>query len=59
MTDLKLAIPLFVAVALAMGCKPTADKPTRETPQDSAAALQLGKAKAATLEAAQAVEDYA
>lgn len=58
MTDLKLAIPLFIAAAAIAGCKSTTDKPTNETAQDSAAALQLGKAKAATAEAAQAMEDY-
>ena len=66
MTDSKLAgsfcIYFFVfsaAAALAVDCKSTADQPTAGTPQDSAAAFQLGKAKAATVEAAQAMEDYA
>jgi hypothetical protein len=59
MTDLKWAFPFLFATVLAVGCKSTADKPTGETSQDSAAALQLGKAKAATVEAAQAMEDYA
>jgi hypothetical protein len=63
MTDSKLAISFciyfsFVAV-LAVGCKSTADKPSNGTPQDSASAFQLGKAKAATAEATQAMEDYA
>ena len=58
MTDLRLALPFLIATALAVGCKSPADKPPGETSQDSAAALQLGKAKAATIEAAQAVEDY-
>ncbi len=61
MTNSKLAFPLFIfsAGVLAVGCKSTADRPTNGTQQDSAAALQLGKAKAATAEAAQAMEDYA
>jgi hypothetical protein len=61
MTDSKLGIPFFIfaAAILTVGCKSTVDKPTNGTQQDSAAALQLGKAKAATAEAAQAMEDYA
>jgi uncharacterized protein YicC (UPF0701 family) len=61
MSDSRLNIPFFVlsATALAVGCKATADKPTNGIPHDSAAAIQLDKAKAATAAAAQAVEDYA
>ena len=61
MTNSKLGIPflIFSAATLAVGCKSTADRQANGTQQDSAAALQLGKAKAATIEAAQAMEDYA
>jgi hypothetical protein len=61
MTSSRLAITfcIFFAAALSVGCKETADRPTNGTQQDSAAALQLGKARAATVEAAQAMEDYA
>ncbi len=61
MTDSKLGIPFLIlsAAALAVGCKSTADRQANGAQQDSAAALQLGKAKAATIEAAQAMEDYA
>ena len=58
MRNAKLSIPFFIVATLAPGCKSTAEKSTHETSQDSAAA-QLGRAKAATLEAAQAMEDYA
>ena len=63
MTHVKLAFSvstLFLAAAvLEVACRSTADRPTSGTPQDSGAALQLGKAKAATEEAAGAVEEYA
>jgi len=63
MTNSKRCIPISVVAALvatlAPGCKSTTEKPANETSQDSAAALQLAKAKAATLEATQAMEDYA
>ncbi|MGD0836750.1 MAG: hypothetical protein ABSB49_08930 [Polyangia bacterium] len=59
MRDLKWAAPFFFATVLAVGCKSPTDKPPSETSQDSAAVLQLGKAKASTIEAAQAMEDYA
>jgi hypothetical protein len=63
MKDPKLAISFCIffasAAALAAGCKATADKPSSGTPQDSGSAFQLGKAKAATIEATQAMEDYA
>jgi hypothetical protein len=62
MTDSRPAVSLsvfFMATALAVGCKSTADKPTSWTQQDSATAIHLAKAKAATAEAAQAMEDYA
>ena len=55
----KLVIPFLLATAFAAGCKSTAEKSTAATKQDQTAALQLGKAKAATIEAAQALEDYA
>jgi Skp family chaperone for outer membrane proteins len=55
----KLVIPLFLAAAFTAGCNRTAEKSTIATKQDETAALQLGRAKAATLEAAQAMEDYA
>jgi tRNA pseudouridine synthase D (TruD). len=55
----KLVIPFLLAAAFAAGCKSTAEKSTAATKQDQTAALQLGKAKAATIEAAQALEDYA
>jgi gamma-glutamyl:cysteine ligase YbdK (ATP-grasp superfamily) len=56
---MKLAMPVFIAAALAVGCKSSADKPAKGTQQDPQSALQLAKAKAATLEAAQAMDDYA
>jgi hypothetical protein len=67
MTDSKLTSSLCIfffvsssaAAALVVGCKATADKPSSGTPQDSASAFQLGKAKAAMVEATQAMEDYA
>jgi hypothetical protein len=60
MKSSKLAISFCIfSAALAMGCKAAADRPTNGTQQDSTAALQLGKAKAATMEAAQAMEEYA
>jgi ABC-type transporter Mla subunit MlaD len=63
MTDSKLALSFCIyfsfAAALAVGCKATADKPSSGAPQDSASAFQLGKAKAASLEATQAMGDYA
>jgi len=59
MTGSKLAISFFIALAFTLGCKSTADKPTNGTQQDPASAVQLAKAKAATLEATQAMEDYA
>ena len=54
-----LIIPFFLALAPSAGCKSTAEKSTAATKQGEIAALQLGKAKAATKEAAQAMEDYA
>jgi gamma-glutamyl:cysteine ligase YbdK (ATP-grasp superfamily) len=59
MTGSKLAISFFIALAFTLGCKSTADKPTNGTQQDPASAVQLAKAKSATLEATQAMEDYA
>jgi Skp family chaperone for outer membrane proteins len=55
----KLVIPFLLAAALPAGCKATAEKSPAATKQDETAALQLGKAKSATKEAAQAMEDYA
>jgi hypothetical protein len=55
----KVIIPFFLAAALAASCQSTAAKSATETKQQETAALQLGKAKAATAEAAQAMEDYA
>ena len=55
----KLVIPFLFGAALATGCKAKAEKSAAETKPDEAAALQLGKAKTATREAAQAMEDYA
>ena len=57
-STLAISVFIFSAATLAVGCKSTADRPTNGTQQDSAAALQLGKAKAATVEAAQAMADY-
>ena len=59
MRHTKLVIPFLLGAALAMGCKATKEKSAAETKQDETAALQLGKAKTATREAAQAMEDYA
>ncbi|HEY5281858.1 MAG TPA: hypothetical protein VIM14_03620 [Polyangia bacterium] len=61
MTSSKLALLLFVTAiaASAAGCKSTADNPTNDRQPDSAAAFQLAKAKAATAEAAVAMDDYA
>jgi hypothetical protein len=59
MRHTKLVIPFLLGVALATGCKAKAEKSAAETKSDEAAALQLGKAKTATMEAAQAMEDYA
>ena len=59
MRSAKLSIPFFIVAALGSGCKSTTEKSTNEIQQNSAAAFQLTKAKAATLEAAQAMEDYA
>jgi hypothetical protein len=42
-----------------VGCKSTTEKSTSGTGQDSAAAIQLAKAKAATAEAVLAMDDYA
>ena len=58
MTNSKLAIPFLVATALVGGCKSTTETSTNQARQDSAAAIQLAKAKAATVEATQAMEDY-
>jgi hypothetical protein len=52
-------IPLCLAAALVVSCQSTAAKSAAETKQQETAALQLAKAKAATGEAAQAMEDYA
>jgi acyl-CoA reductase-like NAD-dependent aldehyde dehydrogenase len=49
----------LVPATSAVGCKATRENPANEAHQDSAAAIQLDKAKAATKEAAQAMEDYA
>jgi len=59
MGHVKRVIPFVLALALTADCKSTAEKSTAETKQDEIAALQLGKAKAATKEAAQAMQDYA
>ena len=59
MGHVKPVIAFLLALALAAGCKSTVEKSTAATKQDELAALQLGKAKAATKEAAQAMEDYA
>jgi hypothetical protein len=53
-----LILPILLAATLAPGCKPTTENSANETRQDSAAAIQLAKAKAATVEATQAMEDY-
>jgi len=60
-TNSKLTLLLFITAATASvaGCKSTADNPTNERQPDSAAAFQLAKAKAATAEAAVAMDDYA
>ena len=55
----KLAIALLFAAAVVAGCKPTIETSTSGTKQDSAAAFQLAKAKAATAEAVIAMDDYA
>ena len=59
MGPMKRVIPFILVAALTVGCKSTAEKSTAATKQDELAALQLGKAKAATKEAAQAMQDYA
>jgi predicted nucleic acid-binding Zn-ribbon protein len=59
MTNSKLTLLLFVIAASVAGCKSTADNPTKDRQPDSAAAFQLAKAKAATAEAAVAMDDYA
>jgi len=53
------AIAFFVATALVVGCKSATEKSTSATGQDTAAAFQLAKAKAATAEAVLAMDDYA
>jgi len=53
-----LIFPFLLAATLAPGCKPTTEKSANETQIDSAAAIQLARAKAATVEATQAMEDY-
>ena len=55
----QLAIALVIASALFMGCRSTTEKSSSGTKQDSAAAFQLAKAKAATAEAVMAMDDYA
>jgi hypothetical protein len=59
MRHAKIVAPLFLAAAFVSSCQSTAAKSAAETKQQETAALQLGKAKAATAEAAQAMEDYA
>jgi hypothetical protein len=59
MRNSRLAAALFVAAALVVGCKSTTETSPSRTGQDSAAALQLVKAKAATAEAVVAMDDYA
>jgi hypothetical protein len=59
MRSLTLTTVLFVAATLVVGCKSTTETSTSETRQDSAAAFQLAKAKAATAEAVVAMDDYA
>jgi small-conductance mechanosensitive channel len=59
MRHAKIVAPLFLAAAFVSSCQSTAAKSTAETKQQETAALQLGKAKAATAEAARAMEDYA
>jgi DNA-binding protein YbaB len=54
-----LAAAFFVAAALVVSCKSTTETSPSRTGQDSAAALQLVKAKAATAEAVVAMDDYA
>ena len=54
-----LVIPFLLASAFSASCKSTAEKSTAATKPDETAALQLGKAKTATMEAAQAMQDYA
>jgi len=55
----QLGIALFVAAALVVGCKSTTERASSGPGQDSAAAFQLAKAKAATVEAVVAMDDYA
>jgi len=57
MTYPKLAIHCLVAAALTAGCKSPTSQPAVGT--QPASAVQLDKAKVATAEAAQAMEDYA
>ena len=59
MTHQKVLIPFLFAVALAMGCKSTAQEPTADTRTDETASVLLDKAKAETKEAAHAMADYA
>jgi hypothetical protein len=59
MTHKKPLVSLLLAAALAMGCKSTTEKPTDNVKPDDSATAQLGRAKAETQEAAQAMADYA
>jgi hypothetical protein len=59
MRNSQFAIAFLAAAALVAGCKSTTEKSTSATGQDSAAAFQLAKAKAATAEAVLAMDDYA
>jgi hypothetical protein len=54
-----LVISFILAGALATGCKAISEKSAARTKQDETASLELGRAKAATREAAQAMENYA
>jgi hypothetical protein len=59
MRHLLIVVPFFIVAALVPSCQSTTAKSAAETKRQEAAALQLGKAKAATAEAAKAMEDYA
>jgi hypothetical protein len=59
MRDSTLAAAFFVAAALVVGCKSTTETSPSGTGQDSAAARQLVKVKAATVEAVSAMDIYA
>lgn len=59
MTRPTLTVVFFAATVAAVGCKSTTETTASGPQQDSAAAFQLAKAKAATVEAVLAMDDYA